>query len=216
MAGEQGGGGPGLSHVRPGTCSYVLTNGRAGSPRGQPVRSPERAGQPSVPNTSAGSCPDASAQPGQGPELEAGSGGSEAGTLTLQRRGKVKGRRGREGGPDGLLFCKTQNRFQHRASQRQIRAPRGPGLTSPVSGRGSRYDLASSCLKCVTAASGPCQEPISVGFVNFAFLVCYIRYHLTQTMPPGDRPPHPRRGGCSQCLSPSSSRIPAPGEKGRP
>lgn len=54
-----------------------------------------------------------SAQPGL--ELEAGS-GTTAGRLALKEKGKVREKRWREGDrPDGLLFCKTQNRFQHRA-----------------------------------------------------------------------------------------------------
>lgn len=39
---------------------------------------------------------------------------------------------------------------------------------------------------------------ICVGFLNFAFLVRDIRYHLTQTMPSRDRPPAPQLWGRSQ------------------
>ena len=119
-----------FSDVRPSTCSrspdaLPVCSGRlrrAGSllhpdPAGKPCEALE----PGVGRAASGpghSCWDPVltprlAQPGL--ELEAGS-GNTAGMLALKEKGKVREKRWREGDrAHGLLFCKTQNRFQHRA-----------------------------------------------------------------------------------------------------
>lgn len=134
----------------------------------------------------------------------------EAGTLAFGRRGKGQREMMERGRPRPPPVLRNSKIDVSTGPSRRTRAPRGPHLTSPGSGPGAAaiwHPAAENAEQRCAAVPGP----IAAGLVNFALLVCYIRYRLTPTVPPGDRPPRPP-GGRSQCPSSAAAARSVRGE----